>query len=168
AKAVEQLGAEKTAKLRVRTIRYKIAAGDRADVVEVEEVEGAIAQIPSDVADDDIDRPGWESIERQVPNIEVRLGGIYALERISQDSARDHIQIMEILCAYIRHNALASAAKGGEPDLPEDGIPTVEWSEALGKWVRDLEAPRADVQAALTVIGRRSEERIAQEVGKDP
>ncbi len=39
------------------------------------------------------------------PIIEVRLGAIYALERISQDSIRDHIQIMEILCAYIKTNS---------------------------------------------------------------
>ncbi|MEM9199949.1 MAG: hypothetical protein AAGD12_19110, partial [Pseudomonadota bacterium] len=65
AKAVEQLGAEKTAKLRVRTIRYTITAGDRTDEVEVEQIEGEALQIPSDVADEDIDRPGWESIDRQ-------------------------------------------------------------------------------------------------------
>ncbi|MEM9048953.1 MAG: pentapeptide repeat-containing protein [Pseudomonadota bacterium] len=168
AKAVEQLGAEKTAKLRVRTIRYKITAGDRTDEVEVEQIEGEALQIPSDAADDDIDRPKWQSIERQVPSIEVRLGGIYALERISQDSARDHIQIMEILCAYIRHNAPASAAKDGMPDLPKDGIPTDEWVKGLRAWVEKLERPREDVQAALTVIGRRSEERIALELERTP
>jgi hypothetical protein len=32
----------------------------------------------------------------------VRIGGIYALERIAQDSARDHWVIMEVLTAYIR------------------------------------------------------------------
>ena len=52
-----------------------------------------------------------ESIERTEPNIEVRLGAIYALERIAQDSERDHIPIMETLCAYVRENAPASAAR---------------------------------------------------------
>src|SRR5207247_3128017 len=32
----------------------------------------------------------------------VRLGGIYALERIARDSAKDHWQIMEVLTAYVR------------------------------------------------------------------
>ena len=49
----------------------------------------------------------------------MRLGAVYALERISQDSDRDHMQIMEILCA--------------------------------------------DIQAALTVIGRRAPDKIALE-----
>src|SRR5712691_8827678 len=39
------------------------------------------------------------------PNLEVRLGGIYALERIARDSPRDHWTIMEILTAYVRQNA---------------------------------------------------------------
>jgi hypothetical protein len=38
------------------------------------------------------------------PNIEVRLGAIYALERIAADSKRDHIPVMETLCAYVREN----------------------------------------------------------------
>jgi hypothetical protein len=37
--------------------------------------------------------------------LEVRFGGIYALERIAKDSRRDHWPIMEILCAYVRQNA---------------------------------------------------------------
>ena len=37
--------------------------------------------------------------------IAVRLGALYALERIAQDSLRDHVQIMKILCAYIRTNS---------------------------------------------------------------
>jgi len=34
----------------------------------------------------------------------LRLGGIYALERISKDSAKDHWQVMEVLMAYVRKN----------------------------------------------------------------
>src|SRR3982751_6161439 len=37
------------------------------------------------------------------PNLEVRLGAIYALERIPRDSERDHWPIMEVLCAYVRN-----------------------------------------------------------------
>ncbi|SDG05853.1 Pentapeptide repeat-containing protein [Methanolobus vulcani] len=36
---------------------------------------------------------------------EIRLGGIYALERIAKDSEKDHWSIMEILTAYIRENS---------------------------------------------------------------
>jgi hypothetical protein len=67
------------------------------------------------------------------PNIEVRLGAIYALERIAIDSARDHWTIMEILTAYVRQNAPFDADR-----------PYVEG-----------EKPRTDIQAILTVLGRR-------------
>jgi hypothetical protein len=35
----------------------------------------------------------------------IRLGGIYALERIAQDSPKDHWPIMEVLTAYVREHA---------------------------------------------------------------
>ena len=81
-------------------------------------------------------------------NIEVRLGAVYALERISQDSDRDHIQIMEILCAYIRTNA------------PWDMDTDAPWDPETPT---PFKKPRADIQAALTVIGRRAPDKIALE-----
>ena len=84
--------------------------------------------------------PGGKITENTDANIEVRLGAVYALERISQDSDRDHMRIMEILCAYIRTNA---------PLDPETSMSRKE--------------PRADIQAALTVIGRRAPDKIALE-----
>jgi hypothetical protein len=38
-------------------------------------------------------------------NLDVRLGGIYALERIAHDSKRDHGPIMEVLTAFVRYHA---------------------------------------------------------------
>jgi hypothetical protein len=39
------------------------------------------------------------------PRVEIRLGGIYALERIARDSpARDYSTVMEVLTAYVREN----------------------------------------------------------------
>ena len=35
----------------------------------------------------------------------IRLGGIYALERIARDSEKDHGPIMEVLTAYVREKA---------------------------------------------------------------
>src|ERR1035438_6617719 len=35
---------------------------------------------------------------------DVRIGGIYALERIARDSARDHPTVMEVLSAFIREH----------------------------------------------------------------
>ncbi|MGU9963335.1 MAG: pentapeptide repeat-containing protein [Candidatus Halichondribacter symbioticus] len=65
------------------------------------------------------------------PLIEVRLGALYALERIAKDSERDHIRIMKIFCAYIRHNSPLKSKNAKPKKL------------------------REDIQAALTIIGRR-------------
>ncbi len=62
----------------------------------------------------------------------IRIGGIYALERIANDSPRDGWTIMEVLSSFIRGK---QNIKG--QDL--DGLPTI----------------RTDSQAALTVINRR-------------
>ncbi|MFC5819490.1 pentapeptide repeat-containing protein [Nonomuraea harbinensis] len=47
--------------------------------------------------------------------VDIRLGGIHSLERIAQDSARDHPAVMEALAAFVRR---ASQACSGEP--PQD------------------------------------------------
>ena len=62
--------------------------------------------------------------------IEIRLGGIYALARIAQDSPRDHWPIMQVLCAFVKN----STAK-------------INSSQ-----------PSSDVQAILDVLGARSYE----------
>jgi hypothetical protein len=36
-------------------------------------------------------------------SIEIRLGGIYALERIARDSPSDQQTIVDVLCAYVRN-----------------------------------------------------------------
>lgn len=73
------------------------------------------------------------------PNIEVRLGAIYALERIAQDSARDHWTIMEVLTAYVRQNAPAPT----EEPMEEEN------NAAMAK------GPPTEIRAILTVLGRR-------------
>ena len=70
--------------------------------------------------------------------IAIRLGGIYALERIAKDSEKDHGPIMEVLTAYVREKA---------PRREED-IPTAAVK------------PTTDIQAVLTVIGRRKATEI--------
>ena len=54
------------------------------------------------------------------PVIEVRLGTLYALERIAQDSERDHVPIMELFCAYIRTNSSNDDKKATTKPLRED------------------------------------------------
>jgi hypothetical protein len=147
-KAVEQLGAEKTVK-----VRGKDAKGD------------------------DI------TIEESKPNIEVRIGGLLSLERIAQDSTRydrgrDHVRVMEILCAYVRENAPASGAKRSMREQYEELIEDTEHvqgmtsqelasrygtefedkaldSDVLKHWAATLPLPREDIAMALRIIGRR-------------
>jgi hypothetical protein len=66
------------------------------------------------------------------PNVAVRLGGIYALNRISRDWPKDYWPIAEVLTAYVRHNARWD--------------PTTV--AVAGK------KPQTDIQAILTVLGR--------------
>ena len=70
--------------------------------------------------------------------LEVRIGGIYALERIAHDSARDHPTVIEVLAAFIREHSREHWAL-----LESHDIPAAERS-----------TPQ-DVQSALTVVGRR-------------
>ncbi len=90
------------------------------------------------------------TLEETRANIEVRLGAIYALQRISRASEKDHIPVMQTLCAYIRENAIA-----GEP---------VEITEFDPEAFITL---RSDVRAALSVIKERSVERRAYEQAQD-
>jgi hypothetical protein len=61
--------------------------------------------------------------------IAIRLGGIYALEGVMNTSEQYHQPVLDALCAFVRENT-------------------------IGKTVPDK--PTTDVQAALTVIGRRA------------
>ncbi len=70
------------------------------------------------------------------PVLEIRLGAIYALERIAKESADDHWPIMEVLTAYVRENA----PKKTEAEKAKE---------------KEVKLPRKDIQAILTVIGRR-------------
>jgi hypothetical protein len=103
--------------------------------------------------------------EVTVPNIEVRIGGLLSLERIAQDSTqndkgRDHVRVMEILCAYVRENAPASEASTG-PFSTENDVDTIEAKRKSSphSWIYAQEPPRSDIQIALLIIGRRSKQQ---------
>jgi uncharacterized protein YjbI with pentapeptide repeats len=63
----------------------------------------------------------------------IRIGGILALEGLALDSPRNHPTVMEVLTAYIREHTKGRA--------------------------EDDRSPRADVQAALSVVARRKADR---------
>jgi uncharacterized protein YjbI with pentapeptide repeats len=101
-----------------------------------------------------------EQGEKTVPNLEVRIGAIYSLERIAQDSLRDHIQIMEILCAYVRENAPAGLSKTKPKNL---GLSSFILRHPISTWAQELSPPRVDLQVILDVLGRRTRIQIQSE-----
>ncbi len=107
--------------------------------------------------------------------LDVRLGGIYALERIAVDSARDHPTVVEVLSAFVRERShpapttapdptiaevLAALFRGQSepvtgrqtsPDRSGDDQPS---ESAVSHEPTPSIRPPTDVQAALTVLGR--------------
>ncbi|MFD9100250.1 pentapeptide repeat-containing protein [Streptomyces virginiae] len=101
---------------------------------------------------------------------DVRFGGIYALERIMQDSARDQHRVISVLSAYIRtHAPVVPSAGFAEPDPdPEpatdltatadvlanrtpaqDGRGLVDWNHADLRGLRLTAMRVKDTQAIL-------------------
>jgi hypothetical protein len=78
---------------------------------------------------------GFEQLGNK-DNIILRLGGIYALEGVMNTSEQYHRPVLETLCAFVRDNAKTKIDKD-KPKGPE--------------------VPATDIQAALTVIGRRTQ-----------
>ncbi|MEV4940624.1 hypothetical protein [Streptomyces zaomyceticus] len=77
-------------------------------------------------------------------SMDVCLGGIYALQRIMQDSVRDHGTIVSVRAAYVRQHAPV-AGEGARPRQTGLAEP----------------APPADVQAVMTVLADRLPSRDA-------
>jgi hypothetical protein len=104
-------------------------------------------QIASDQITAQMVAKGFEQLAGD--KITERLGGIYALEFVMNTSDQYHQPVLEALCAFVRDSttrqqitlmgllqALLSAPRGGSADKANDKPPN-------------------DIQAALTVIGRR-------------
>ncbi|WP_157964108.1 pentapeptide repeat-containing protein [Actinocorallia populi] len=80
-------------------------------------------------------------------SLDIRLGGVYALERIARDSERDHPTVMAVLAAFVRehsHDEDAHTDTRTPNTHRTDETPT------------DRQRFRPDLQDALTVIGRRN------------
>lgn len=69
--------------------------------------------------------------------LDTRLAGVYALERVARDSARDNPTVMQLLATFIREHS------SEEWPLPVPGADAT------------LHATRPDIQAAVTVLGRQ-------------
>src|SRR5829696_2304835 len=58
-------------------------------------------------------------------NLDVRLGGIYALERIANDSPQDRATVVEVLTAFVRDHAPWPPRRRDQPgeDTPNNEVP---------------------------------------------
>lgn len=84
----------------------------------------------------------------------IRLGGIYALERIASESERDYWPIMEILTAYVRINSSVDKSRCANFSTVFPLSMDIQNCEIAKKGLLDMNK-LSDIQAALTVLGRR-------------
>ncbi len=78
--------------------------------------------------------------------LDIRLGGIYALEQIAKESKELHRPVMEILTAFLREHSRKPEALASHRNVATtDPTPTKRHAQHL----------RADFQAIATVLGRR-------------
>ncbi|MFF0159193.1 pentapeptide repeat-containing protein [Streptomyces sp. NPDC005263] len=76
-------------------------------------------------------------------SLDIRLGGIYALQRIMQDSARDQPTVVSVLAAFVQRHA-GSSTKSLKESADENS---------------DSYSPAADVKAAIAMLARRRPDR---------
>lgn len=174
--AVEGLGAQREVSRIGRTVTIRSDDGTERFVIEWQN--SPIAPTEGETIKVDEAGKTWSVLTHSVPNLEVRIGAIYALERIARQNLDEHIQIMEILTAYIRQNAPVSDA----PPLhlppfpgPADSDNVRPFREVIENWraksrqtlleYRARNPVREDIQVAITVIGRRGQKQLERERG---
>ena len=83
----------------------------------------------------------------------VRLGGIYALQRLVEDHPKQyHVQVMRLFCAFVRNPPV-------DKDRDDNARPTGTEREPN---IKDYQV-REDVQEAMTAIGTRSDADVELE-----
>ena len=105
--------------------------------------------------------------------LEVRVGAIFALERLSRESRGDYWTIMEVLAAFVRERMRYTTimarlserayflwSQAGRPEGRSEEF----WTEAVR--LERLEDPPTDIVAILTVIRRRSDKSRQLEVDR--
>jgi uncharacterized protein YjbI with pentapeptide repeats len=89
----------------------------------------------------------------------VRLGGIYALERLAKGSVRDHPMVMEVLCAFVRAHSDPAPTLSDPVEMTPNTLAQAN-GQAAGQRPPEAKQPQrlsklsVDVRAALTVLGR--------------
>jgi Protein of unknown function (DUF2934) len=103
--------------------------------------------------------------------LEVRVGAIFALERLSKESPEDYWTIMEVLAAFVRGRMKYTTImarlsvrayflweQAGQPE----GLSEKFWVEAVR--LEGLEQMPTDIDAILTIIKRRGTDNQQREV----
>src|SRR5215211_8816625 len=86
---------------------------------------------------------------------EIRLGGIYALERIARESEEDHWPIMEVLTAYVRQHAPWPPEEDQQGEDVTIDKKSEEDSREATETTEVPAPPAPDIQAIMTVLRRR-------------
>jgi Pentapeptide repeats (8 copies) len=112
-----------------------------------------------------IDQLGATDETTGKPRLEIRLGGVYALERIAWDSPeRDYSTVMEVLTAYVRENT--TQAPGPSKGSSDAALTSNEATAEADKGAKqpappEPRRPTADIQAILDVLGR-AQDRVPE------
>jgi hypothetical protein len=101
-----------------------------------------------------IDQLGSESLE-------IRLGGIYSLERTAREDRDYHWPIMEVLTTYVRTQTWPIMEVLINLPQSAGGTPSLELLDTDSMELPDTDprippSPKPDIQAILTVIARRA------------
>ena len=86
--------------------------------------------------------------------IEIRLGGVYALVRIANESEKDYWPIMEIFTAYVRKNSCVDSRLKEKSKTSKVISMDIQTNESTKKEFSKTRKIPFDIQAILTVIGR--------------
>ena len=93
----------------------------------------------------------YEMLGSEVPA--VRLGGIFALNQLATEYPEQyHVQVMELLCAYVRTPI-------------EQPVPLADFLDENGNPKRDV-IPREDIQAIVNVLKNRTQAMRAVEMDR--
>src|SRR5215472_8274288 len=116
--------------------------------------------------------------------VEVRLGGIYSLERISKESPDDYLTVMENLSAFVRERSHRIAGEQIiteafnervsersyllwlDAGRPEGSVSDLFWAKAVEQ-EKFGRPPPTDIAAVLTVVKRRGERQHKREMAND-
>lgn len=89
--------------------------------------------------------------------VDVQVGGIFALERIAKDSRIDHQAVIELLTEFVRLNAYRESVRGDSGE--DEPVTDLAYDDEEIRELLIFERPpeRGAVQAAMTVVARREQ-----------